>query len=67
MKAAPSSAPMPAAYTVETLAPVIGKTPAAIRSLIRRGRLPARHLGRSVVVLREDLDRMLAELPKVTT
>lgn len=46
-------------YSVQELASLLGKSPGAVRQLIYRGHLPARRLGRTLYVSREDLEKAL--------
>ena len=48
---------------VTQLARAVGKSEAAIRSLVQRGELPARRWGRRVVFLTADLDAYFQQLP----
>ncbi|MEM1563030.1 MAG: helix-turn-helix domain-containing protein [Candidatus Bathyarchaeia archaeon] len=46
-------------YSIQELASLLGKSPGAVRQLIYRGHLPARRLGRTLYVSREDLEKAL--------
>lgn len=41
--------------------------PTTLYALIRQRRLPARKLGRKTLILRADIDRLLADLPRLET
>lgn len=52
------------AYSVSEAARVLGSTEGATRQRIQRGILPARRIGRRLVVLRADLEQYLQHLPR---
>ena len=54
------------ALSVVEAARLLGRTELATRRMIERCQLPAKKHGRRVVVLRADLERLLAELPART-
>ncbi|MFE6965670.1 hypothetical protein ACFVAJ_11165 [Agromyces sp. NPDC057679] len=53
------------AYTIEALAAECGKSESYIRQLIRDNYLPAKRLGKSMLVLTEDWAAFLDSLPDV--
>ena len=50
--------------TIPEVARLIGRSELATRRAIERGQIPARHWGRRVVVLPEELDAFLRGLPE---
>ncbi len=60
------STPERLAYSVDEAAIVTGKTSKAIRVLISRNQFPHRRRGRSIVILRSDLEEFLAGLPGIS-
>ena len=58
------SARNPLALTVEETAELLGMTERATRQAIWRGKIPVRRLGKKVLVLRDELERFLKELPR---
>ncbi len=53
------------AFAPNDLVPIIGLSIAHIKRLIAKGELPARKSGRRVLILKEDLEHYLRDLPKV--
>ena len=56
----------PIKLTVNDAARLMGKKPKALRNDIARRRFPFRKWGRSIVILRADVDAFLADLPGVS-
>lgn len=54
------AAPPPALLTVQEVAAVLRKRPAAVRALARRGELAFIRCGKTILVRREDLDAYIA-------
>lgn len=52
------------AFTVAEAAAYIGRSPSFIRALKRTNRMPAKRDGKTLLFLREDLDRYLDALPE---
>jgi hypothetical protein len=52
------------AYRVRDLVPILGWSELAIRREIERGTIPARRWGRRIVILRDELETFLQQLPK---
>ena len=52
------------ALTIPEVAKRLGKTEPATRRAIEHGQLPARHWGRRVIVLADELEQFLRGLPK---
>jgi len=50
-------------FTVKEVAQILSTTEGAIRARIKRGQLPARKMGWRVVILKEDLEKFLKNLP----
>jgi len=57
----------PKAFSVSEVARLIGRSELATRRAIERGQIPARRWGRRVVVLANELERFLTELPRRDT
>jgi excisionase family DNA binding protein len=53
----------PKAFSVSEVARLIGRSELATRRAIERGQIPARKWGHRVVVLAEELDEFLRQLP----
>ena len=51
------------AYRVRDLVPILGWSELAIRREIERGTIPARRWGRRIVILRDEFETFLQELP----
>jgi len=51
------------AYRVRDLVPILGWSELAIRREIERGTIPARRWGRRIVILRDELETFLQDLP----
>jgi hypothetical protein len=52
------------AYTVPALAEELGKSESYIEGLIRESRIATRKLGRTTIVLADDYEAFLSELPE---
>jgi hypothetical protein len=52
------------AYRIRDLVPILGWSELAIRREIERGTIPARRWGRRIVILRDELETFLQQLPK---
>ncbi len=53
----------PAVLRIPDVAKILNTTELNCRRMIDRGQVPARRLGRRIVILREELDRYLRSLP----
>jgi len=51
--------------TLPEIAQTLGMNPSTVRLWVREGRLPAEKVGRKWMVLRADLEQMLADQPNV--
>jgi hypothetical protein len=51
-------------YRIRDLVPILGWSELAIRREIERGTIPARRWGRRIVILRDELETFLQQLPK---
>jgi excisionase family DNA binding protein len=49
---------------IADLAKLLGCSQVAARRMVERGQLPARRIGRRVVILRDELDSFLRALPR---
>jgi len=59
-----SALPDQLSFNIPEVARLIGRTEIATRRLIERGDLPARRWGRRVVVLADDLETFIRNLPR---
>lgn len=61
----PSLDPTQQAFTIPQIAAYTGLSVWSVRMQIWEGRLTAKKIGKSLIVLRADADKFLAELPAV--
>lgn len=59
-----TSTEQPAAYSITDVLQVLKVGRTRTYELIKEGKLPARKLGRRTVILREDVDAFLRDLPR---
>jgi len=57
--------PTQASFTIPQVAAYCGLTPWQVRMVVWKGQLPAKKIGKSLIILRADADSFLKSLPNV--
>jgi excisionase family DNA binding protein len=58
--------PSQASFTIPQVAKYSGLTPWQVRMSVWQGKLPAKRVGKCLIILRDDVDAFLKALPNIT-